>query len=94
MIPKSPVDIDFFDSQDSLLPPFLRLNSKITYKHDGQYHKGFLGQRDSVYRFIFKSHANKCEEEWGRNLPTLPTNWVDLCVQGILVPGNVSGSFL
>jgi hypothetical protein len=32
-------------SLDSLLPPFLRLNSRIMYKHDGQYHKGFLGQR-------------------------------------------------
>ncbi len=85
IILKPPVDIDSSDSQDSLLPPFLWLNSKITYKHDGQYHKRFLGQRDGVYRFIFKSHANKRKEEWGVNLTNLPTNWVDLCVQGILV---------
>jgi hypothetical protein len=31
-------------SLDSLLPPFLCLNSRITYKHNGQYHKGFPGQ--------------------------------------------------
>ena len=73
IIPKPPVDIDSSNSQDSFLPPFLRLNSKITYKHDGQYHKGFMGQRDGVYRFIFKSHANKRKEEWGVNLPNLPT---------------------
>ena len=70
------------------------MNSKITYEHDGQYHKGFLGKRDGVYRYIFKSHANKRKEEWGVNLPNLPTTWVDLCVEGILVPGHVSHSFL
>jgi hypothetical protein len=90
IIPKPPVDID---SQDSLLPPFLWLNSKITYEHDGQYHKGFLGKRQDIYRFIFKSHANKCKEEWGVDLPNLPTTWVNLCVEGILVPGHVSHSF-
>ena len=90
IIPKPPVDIDSSNSQDSLLPPFLRLNSK----HDGIYHKGFLGKRDGVYRFIFKSHANKCKEEWGVNLPNFPTTWVDLCVEGLLVPGHVSDSFL
>jgi len=49
---------------------------------------------DGVYQFIFKSHANKCKEEWGVNLPNFPTTWVDLCVEGILVPGHVSDSFL
>ena len=94
IIPKPPIDIASSDSQDSLLPPFLRLNSKITYEHDGQYHKGYLGKVDGVYRFVFKSHANKRKEEWGVNLPNLPTTWVDLCVEGTLVPGHVSHSFL
>jgi hypothetical protein len=44
--------------------------------------------------FCFKSHTNKRNEEWGVNLPNLPTTWVDLCVEGILVPGHVSHSFL
>ena len=48
----------------------------------------------SVYRFIFKSHANKRKEEWGVDLPNLPTTWINLCVEGILVPGHVSHSFL
>ena len=34
---------------NSLLPPFLQLNSKITYDHVGQYHKGFLGIHNGVY---------------------------------------------
>jgi hypothetical protein len=38
-----PIDIADSDSLDSLLPPFLRLNSKISFEHKGQYHKGFLG---------------------------------------------------
>jgi hypothetical protein len=81
-------------SLDSLLPPFQHLNSRITYKQDGQYHKGFIGQRDGVYRFVFKSHVNKRKEDWGVNLPNLAHNWVDLCVEGVLVPGHVSHSFL
>ncbi len=57
--PAPPVDIATCDSQDSLLPPFLRLNSKITYKHEGQYHKRYLGKWDGIFRFVFKSHVNK-----------------------------------
>ncbi len=83
-----------FTSLDSLLPPFLHLNSRITYEHDGQYQKGFLGQRDGVYHFIFKSHVNKRKEDWGVDLPNLAHNWVDLCVEGVLVPGHVLHSFL
>jgi hypothetical protein len=94
IIPKPPIDVDPSDSQGSLLPPFLRLHSKITYEHDGQYHKGYLGKSDGAYRFVFKSHANKRKEEWGVYLPNLPTTWVDLCVEGILVPGHISHSFL
>jgi hypothetical protein len=57
IIPKPPVDIHVTDSQDSLLPPFLCLNSKITYKHDGQNHKGYLGKQNGVYRFIFSQQT-------------------------------------
>jgi hypothetical protein len=56
--------------------------------------QGFLGQRDGVYRFVFKFHVNKRKEDWGVDLPNLPINWVDLCVEGIIVPGHVSHSFL
>ncbi len=82
------------NSTESLLPLFLRLNSRITYKHNGQYHKGFLRQCDRVYCFVFKSHVNKKKEDWGVDLPNLPITWVDLCVEGIFVPGHVSHSFL
>ena len=68
--------------------------AKIKYEHDGQYHKGYLGQHDGVYCFLFKSHVNKCKEDWGVPLPNLPSTWVDLCVEGILVPGHLSHSFL
>jgi hypothetical protein len=94
IIQQPPADFDSSNSQDSLLPPFFRVNSKITYEHDGQYHQGFLDKRQGIYRFIFKSHANKRREEWGVDLPNLPTKWVNLCVEGILVPGHVSHSFL
>jgi hypothetical protein len=52
------------DPSDSshLLPPFLllHLNSKIMYKHDGPYHKGYLSKsQDGTYRFSYKSNVNK-----------------------------------
>jgi hypothetical protein len=52
IIPKPPVDIATSNSQDSLLPPFLGLNSKITYEHNRTYHNGYLGLQDGVYWFV------------------------------------------
>ncbi len=40
LIPPPPVTPTTTDGTDSLLPPFLCLNSWITFKHEGQYHKG------------------------------------------------------
>jgi hypothetical protein len=89
-----PVSPSPANGADALLPPFLQLNSRITYEHKGQDHKGFLGQRNGVYQFSFKSHVNKKKEEWGVPLPILPSTWVDLCIKGILIPGHVSHSFI
>jgi hypothetical protein len=94
LIPSPPVHDEVNLGSQVLLPPFLQLNSKITYEHDGQFHKGFLGIRNGVYCFMFKSHVNKCKEDWGINLPNLSQNWVDLCVEGVLAPGHVAHSFL
>jgi hypothetical protein len=78
-----------------ILPPFLQPGSKITFEHDGQLHKGFLGQsQDGEFCFSFKSHINKKSEDWGVPLPHLPSTWQDLCVDGILIPGHQSSSFL
>jgi hypothetical protein len=94
IIPPPPVSPSSMGGSDGLLPLFLQLNSKITFEHDGQYHKGCLGQRDGVYWFLFKSHINKWKEEWGVPLPNLASTWVDLCVNGILIPGHVSHTFI
>ena len=59
LIPSPLVHDDINVGSQALLPPFLQLNSKITYKHDKQFHKGFLGIRNGVYFFIFTSQANK-----------------------------------
>jgi len=78
-----------------ILPPFLQPGSKITFEHDGQLHKGFLGQSPSgEFRFSFKSHINKKSEDWGVPLSHLPSTWQDLCVEGILIPGHQSSSFV
>ncbi len=95
IIPKPPVVDELTSANDSsLLPPFLKLNSKITYEHKGQFHNGYLSKVDRVYPFSFKSHVNKKKEEWGVPLPNLPIIWVDLYVEGILIPWHVPHSFL
>ncbi len=32
---------------------------------------------------------NKCKEEWSHALSNLPFSWVNMCVEGILLPGHV-----
>ena len=72
-----------------LLPPFLRINSKITLDHEGQYHKGYLTKSpDGTYCFSYKSHVNKKHPDWSVPLPNLPTTWHELCAEGILYPGH------
>ncbi len=94
LIPPPPVDVCNLASQDSLLPPFLHLNSKITFEHEGQYHEGFLGKCDGCFHIVFKSHVNKQKEDWSVPLPNPPVSWVDLCVEGVLLPGHVLHTFL
>jgi hypothetical protein len=82
-------------AHSSLLPPFLSTNSRITYEHDGTYHKGFLSRKPcGMYRFSFKTHVKKKSEDWGINPPNLPFNWADLCTKGILIPGHVAHTFI
>jgi hypothetical protein len=79
----------------SLLLPFLSINSRITYEHEGTYHKGFLACKPcGMYRFSFKTHVKKKSEDWDVDLPNLPFNWADLCTEGVLVPGHVAQSFI
>jgi hypothetical protein len=94
LILSPPKSLNDSDTVTSLLPPFLRLNSKITFEHECQYHKGYLGFCDGVYRFVYKSNVNKRKEDWSIPLPNLPTTWVDLCIEGVLLPGHISHMFL
>lgn len=93
MIPRPPKTTDVSDCSH-LLPPFLRPNSKVTYEHEGQYHKGYLTLVNGSFRFSFKSHVNKKKEDWGVPLPNLPQTWTDLCAEGILLPGHGAHSFV
>jgi hypothetical protein len=90
-IPKPTVDI--LDNTH-LLPPFLKVGSKITFEKDGQYHKGYFSQLpNGTYRFSYKSHINKKQEDWGAPLPNLATTWQDLCAEGLLLPGHNWSTF-
>jgi hypothetical protein len=65
------------------------------YEHEGQYHKGYLTKlTDRIYHFSYKSHVNKKSEDWGVPLPNLTTNWHELCVDGLLILGHASMSFV
>jgi hypothetical protein len=90
-IPKPTVDIS---DNTHLLPPFLKVGSKITFEKDRQYHKGYLSQLpNGTYRFSYKSHINKKQEDWGAPLPNLATTWQDLCAEGLLLPGHNWSTF-
>jgi hypothetical protein len=53
LIPKPP-EIAFNSSH--LLPPLLSINSKITFKHKGQFHKGYLTKSpEGTFCFSYKS---------------------------------------
>jgi hypothetical protein len=92
LIPKP--DFDMLDSSH-LLPPFLHLNLKITFEHEGQYHKGFLIQSSNgVYCFSYKSHTNKKHPDWSIPLPNVMSNWHKLCLEGVLVPDHTTHSFV
>jgi len=93
-IPK-PRDATSGSDSSHLLPPFLRLNSKITLDHEGRYHKGYLTKSpDGVYCFSYKSHVNKKHPDWSVPLPNLPTTWHELCAEGILYPGHSISSLI
>jgi hypothetical protein len=78
-----------------LLPPFLRLNSKITHEHKGQYRKGFLTQvKDGTYYFSYKSHTNKKQLDWSVPILNLISTRHNLWVKGILLPGHSSTPFV
>jgi hypothetical protein len=84
-----------YDDDSSLLPPFLQIGSRITYEHDGEYHKGFLARNTGgTYHFSFKTHFKKESEDWGVDIPNLPFTWVDLCTEGILLSGHIAHSFI
>jgi hypothetical protein len=93
-IPSPPVRDTVATKTHVLLPPFLQLNLKITFEHEGQYHKGFLTMHDGVYCFMYKYHVNKRKEDWSVALPNLPQTWVDLCIECVLVSDHVAHSFL
>ena len=60
-LPTSLVGPDF----NHLLPPFLQVNKKVTFEHEGQYVKDYLSKHDRVYRFAYKRHPNVRQENGG-----------------------------
>ena len=63
MIPK-PLESDH-SYEPSMFTPFLWVNSKIMFEHDGQYHKGYITKLNGIFRFSFRTHVNIKKEDWG-----------------------------
>ena len=80
----------------SSLPSYaLSINLKITYEHDGCYHKGYLTcDINGGYCFSYKSHINKKHPDWSVPLPNRTSTLQDLCLTGILLPGHSTSSFV
>ncbi len=53
-----------------------------------------LGKQDGIYHFVFKSNFNKCKEDRSVPLPILHITWVDMCTEGVLLPGHILHTFL
>ena len=87
--PASPVEDD--GRRD--LPEWLFPNSKVTFEYQGEYHKGYVGVKDGVYRFSYKRHPNVRQEEWGVPIPDLRSNWTQLNRESVLLLGHVASSF-
>ena len=82
------------NNRDTLLLAFLQVGPNITYDHDGQFYKGYLGRKDGVYQFSVKHYPNVKQEGWGVTLPDLQHTWTELCVNVIFHPGHNAMSFL
>jgi hypothetical protein len=68
---------------------------KITFEHEGQYHKGVLAQSSNgVYCLSYKSYINKKHPDWSVPLLNLTSNWHKLCLEGALIPGHTTHSFV
>ncbi len=72
LIPSPPIIPSIVDDSDALLPPFLQLNSCITYKHKDSITRDISVSKMGFNLFLFKSHVHKCKEDWGVLLPNLP----------------------
>jgi hypothetical protein len=61
-----PKPLETTSDSSHLLPPFLRLNSKIIFEHEGQFHKFYLTKSPEgtfCYSY-YKSHVNKKYPDW------------------------------
>jgi hypothetical protein len=93
LIPKALVDVS---DSTHLLPPFLQLNSKITFEQK----MASITKATShicLMVSIVSAISHRCirykQEDWGVSLPHLPTTWHNLCMEGLLLPGHMVSSF-
>ena len=58
------------------LPAWLQHGCKVTYDHDGEFHKGFIMiLDDGTARFSCRRQKSSRTKSWGVTLPNLITEW-------------------
>ena len=77
------------------LPAWLQHGKKVTYDHNGEFHKSFIQiTTDGTARFSCRRQKSSKTEFWGVALPNLVAEWPSLNCDHILQPTWNVSSFL
>ena len=81
----------YHNARISGLPHDLQPNSKVTFDHNGAFHKGYLiYNKDHGFSFEYRRHARATKPEWTVPLPNFILNWPNLLADDLLFPGHSS----
>ena len=81
----------YTNARISGLPHDLQPNSKVTFDHNGAFHKGYLVcSKDHGFSFEYRRHARATKPEWTVPLPNFILNWPNLLAEDLLFPGHSS----
>ena len=78
------------------LPHDLQPNSKVTFDHNGAFHKGYLiHSQEHGFSFEYCHHPQATYPEWAVPLPNFLLSWPTLMAEDLLFPGHSTvSSFL
>jgi hypothetical protein len=82
-------EASYTNARISGLPHDLQPNSKVTFDHNGAFHKGYLIHTpEHGFSFEYRRHPRATKAEWSVPLPNFLLNWPNLMADDILFPGH------